>query len=224
MTRPPGDSGSDHNADSEEIPGSDQDPSAGDAGPEVDPGPKPVVRPANPTRVTQAIISRREQVFGYLLAVYAAAGFLVVWIPILGHSSNKHHSSAAADLAIGLGMAVVLAATARWGRAYFLGAASLLVGLGPWNTASLLGFPALGLGGWMLFRTSRSAGEARRAARASAGPSRPQRGGSSSSKAAARSRSGTVRGSRRSGGRRNQTQGPVSNRPAASKRYTPPKH
>lgn len=195
---------------------------------ENEPSPSPQPSQAkslpNPARVTQAIITRREQLFGYLLAAYAAVGFLAIWVPILEHSSAKHHSSAVTDLAIGLGMAIVLAATARWGRAYFLGAAALLVGLGPWNTASVLGFPAIGLGGWMLFRTSKSAGDARRAARAAGGNTRPQRSSRAARNSAARSRSGTVQGSRRSGGKRTGAQGPVSNRPTASKRYTPPKH
>ncbi|MGH9307679.1 MAG: hypothetical protein ACRD0I_12465 [Acidimicrobiales bacterium] len=181
-------------------------------------------RPTNPARVTQALITRREQLIGYVLAAYAAVGFSLIWIPLLHKTSTHHHSSATVELVVGLGMALILAATARLGRAYFMGAAALLVGLGPWNSASVLGFPAIGLGGWMLYRTSKSAGEARRAARAAGGSTRPAASRRSAGRAGGRNATGSVRGSRRRGSARAGTSATATNRPAASKRYTPPKH
>jgi hypothetical protein len=96
---------------------------------------------------------RWEQIAGVAIAVFGAGGFLSVWIPEL--SGPHRFADAPFYLAGGLAICLVLAVASLIGKTWLMAASGLLMGIGPWGADSILGLPAIALGGWLLIRSSR---------------------------------------------------------------------
>lgn len=208
--------------------------------------------PGGPLSTLTAVgLDPRERLAGLAGAALAAVGFAVIWVPHLSQATPKGHQAAAVYLAIGLIEAVALAGCTLLRRRYLVGFAALVIAFGPWNTLTVLAFPFLALAGWTLFRATRLARQANAdrasADRANAGrgqPSTPRQGSLRATRTATRQseRAATAgpggsaedgsrgigrRATRGRRGQRGRAQEPANTtgrrRPAASKRYTPPK-
>lgn len=172
--------------------------------PPVEPGSTPPQRPhmleafglGTPTK-------RWEQIAGVAIALFGAGGFLSVWIPEL--SGPHRFADAPFYLAGGLAICIVLGVASVLGKTWLMAASGLLMGIGPWGADSILGLPAIALGGWLLIRSSRRQ-RARIEAERRAHPERDPR---------------VIREQRR----REKAQGarPGQRTPQPNKRYTPPK-
>ncbi|MGH9102733.1 MAG: hypothetical protein ACRDYD_07090 [Acidimicrobiales bacterium] len=153
-------------------------------------------------------LDARERLAGFAGAALVIAIALVLWIPALAshpvlHGRSTFTTTPAIAIVIGFVAAGLLVAATLYGRRVALGIVALLVGeFGPWGNELLIGFPFLALAFWQLMkfsRVSRQRVEARRRANPSTRPAG------------------------RGFGRRARQAEIGPRRPAASKRYTPPK-
>lgn len=160
-------------------------------------------RPRFDKGVLSAPLSLRERRAGYVAALYTAVAFSAIWAPHLGQHVPKGKVSPVESFVIGLMMAGLLAWAASLRRRLALALVALLIGfVGPWGASFLFAFPLIALFAWLTIRPSRlSAGHSGTPAGAT-----PTAGGTA-----------PPRLSRKAGA------AAATNRPAPSKRYTPPK-
>lgn len=161
-------------------------------------------------------ILRRDMIRNEQLAVYAGALFalgITVYFVLnpatATHGSKSTHESTALTLAIGGGVFFVMAAAARYGRRFIAAVVSLVAAFG---MGQILGFVYIGLGAWLMFRSSRLQRQQR------------QSGGGGSRAQARPARERPARPLREPRSRRNRVEPetPAVKRAPASKRYTPP--
>jgi hypothetical protein len=155
--------------------------------------------PLRPTQMLQA-----EQQWGYLLAA-ALAGFgLASQLP----SAVQGDGKAAALAAVGVGLAAILAAAVRYGQRVITSFTAVIGGFAPLSKSYVgVSFVCLLYGAWLMWRTSRAQQKAK-AAGVRIAPRPRRRHGRETNETGASDRS----------------TGPGSaGRPAANRRYTPPK-
>ena len=94
-------------------------------------------------RGVQKILTKKEKLLGFLIAIYSAGVFMALWLPHIHDKLAKGTNPL--DIALeGVGIALLFAITVAVGKRIYVGFGGLAVALGPWgNKYVILGLPAI---------------------------------------------------------------------------------
>ena len=165
-------------------------------------------------------MERQEQLLSFAAAALAVVLGVVGALTYKAPAHNAHAAKTVSpDLLLGLscGFAVALWLAARHGSRVLTALVAMALFLTAFS-GTILGFPYVGLGGWLLIKNSRAMREQRQAARAQgAGPGQSSGGGGGG-----RASSRPPRETRQARRARRDAEAEAARRIEANKRYTPP--
>ncbi|HET6812024.1 MAG TPA: hypothetical protein VFH50_13550 [Acidimicrobiales bacterium] len=172
-------------------------------------------------------MERQEQLLSFAAAALAVVLGVVGALTYKAPAHNAHAAKTVSpDLLLGLacGFGVALWLAARHGSRVLTALVAMALFLTAFS-GTILGFPFVGLGGWLLIKNSRAMREQRQAARdAGAGSGRSAASGRSTGAGAAggRGSSRPARETRQARRARKDAEAEAARRIEANKRYTPP--
>ena len=97
------------------------------------------------------ILTKKEKILGYLIAVYSAVIFLALWLPHAHDKVAKGFNATEVSIE-GVAIALLFAIAVTVGRRIWVGFAGLAIALGPWGKYVILGLPAIMFSAFSGFR------------------------------------------------------------------------
>ena len=98
------------------------------------------------------VISKKEKLIGFGVAIYAIVAFLVMWLPHWG-STQAIKGFTPLEVALeGVAIAGVFALVVAIGKRLYIGFAGLALGFGPWSKLPELALPAIFYAAFVGFR------------------------------------------------------------------------